>query len=209
MSRRGVSLSPVSPPLCRPAPPPPASIPPLLSALRRPAERAAPLSKRPERRVTEHVLNIKKKDKALAVDTLNVHAPPGVTHTVCYDRGIKLESSGTQYDFEFGAGVGLGAMLASCVGAPITVETQVGGLEPGSKGSVKTLKGVVLSVEKGSVVVEGTEEVREVFTALQLLENGCKMVSGVMGSLSGAEGGGGSHWVPERGARGRGGGGHG
>mmetsp|Transcript_9555 Transcript_9555/g.24298 ORF Transcript_9555/g.24298 Transcript_9555/m.24298 type:complete len:386 (-) Transcript_9555:400-1557(-) len=138
-------------------------------------ERSAPLSKRQEDRCTEHVLNIKKAHKALAVDTLNVHAPPGVTHTVCYDRAIKLEDAGATFEFDFGAGVGLGAFMASCVGAACTVEAQVAGVEVGAKGGVKTVKGAILSVEKGRVAVEGTDEVHEVFTSLQLLENGCKM----------------------------------
>jgi len=111
-------------------------------------------------------LYIPKAERSLAMATLSVKTPAGTSATVTYedeDHNRPTKPSGDpepgSFVFDHGGSLGLGAFLASVIGAEVGVTT----LDGDSAGQV-------MSVAKARRTVPGSDQIEEVYSDITLLD---------------------------------------
>merc|ERR1719424_2193936 len=111
-------------------------------------------------------LYIPKAERSLAMATLSVKTPAGTSATVTYedeDHNRPAKPSGDpepgSFVFDHGGSLGLGAFLASVIGAEVGVTT----LDGDSAGQV-------MSVAKARRTVPGSDQIEEVYSDITLLD---------------------------------------
>ena len=128
-------------------------------------------------------LSVPNSTRELTMATMSVVAGANVGVMVAHDApGSSQQHKATEpqppYEFDLGAGVGLGNFLASLIGAEVTVSMNDG----------STLTGQVLLVEEAQRAVPGSENCQEsvvesVYSDLQLLSDEGEVVRVAMAAM--------------------------
>ena len=129
------------------------------------------------------ILDIPILTKDLIIDTLSATSVSGQPCKISYDKSNMAKeekiSEGTFYPLNIGSGLGCGDLLASCIGARVSIE--VSKIDNGviDKSATQVIEGLIMSAERQQVQVDNTEAVQEIWSKLQIFDTGTGKIESI------------------------------